>query len=117
MIAFILYKKGVSGYYTLELVKKYLIHSTQYKVMENYLDRKGLNAKQIADALFSEATIPGSTGLFNDSEVRHFISHNKAMPGLLGYVSIDIISNGLEHHGRKDFQKMTSCLDYADPEY
>ena len=86
--------------------------------MERLLQSKGLNSEEVDKAIFAEATIPGCTGLFQDSEFgRMLTGHNKAMPGLLGYVSIDIISDGLEHKGQKDFHKMTSCLDYSNPDY
>jgi hypothetical protein len=118
MLGYTLLKKGVYGYYTWELVKKHLIHQTQLVGMEGLLKSKGLNSEEIGKAVFAEATIPGCTGLFQDSEFGRILTgHNKAMPGLLGYISIDIISNGLEHQGQRDFHKMTSCLDYSDPNY
>lgn len=109
MLGFTLFKKGFPTYYPWELVKTYLISQPRLREMVDYLKGKGLNIDDIGRTIYTEATIPGGTRAFEGSELgRQLIQHSKELPGLLGFVSLDIISDGSEHLDLNNFHKMKS---------
>ncbi len=117
MLAFTLMKKGIPDYFTWDLVKTHLITPAHLERMELYLRQKGFDSFEVGRTIYTEVGFPGGTGRFDDEVGRILSNNNRSMPGLLGFIAVDIVSSGLEYESRKGFHKMTTCLDYNDPNY